>query len=484
MKKFLITFVLALLAISVAWSQEPQAQPGETGQPAQTQPAPAEPGQATQPGQAAQPSTPAQPGQSTQPGQTAQPGATPQAAQPPAVPENHPVKPAPVVKDAAEYNSYTAATQMPDVNMKISGLTSFIQRYPNSALKENALEELMRAYQQANNIAKAADTARQLLQANPNNLAAMATLAFLDRSAAESGQNPQQNAAEALQLGEKGLQVLPTAPRPENVSEAEFEKFLNRVKPILAGAAGFGALQAKDYATAQKYLQEAVNLEPPTAESLRDIYPLAVSYLEANPPNPIGLWYAARAVVLSNNNAQVSQYAVYKYAKYHGNQDGWQQLLAEAQQAQSNTPPPGFTVAPAPSPQDIARNLANSKPPEQMNLGEIETVLQYGDPASQQKVWSAIQGKTIKFPAVVLSATRTELQLGATEDAISSKKPDVVITMETPMPAKDVPKVGSQVELQAAPVSYDPAPNFLIHMKPAMATPARKPAPRRRTRGR
>src|SRR3977135_585553 len=103
-------------------------------------------------------------GQAAQP---AQPPQTPPAQQPSA--QGQPAAPAaqaPVIKDPAEYNAYVGAVQQTDPNAKISGLEAFLAQYPNSVMKEDALELLMVAYQQTNNAAKMNEAAQRLLQAN------------------------------------------------------------------------------------------------------------------------------------------------------------------------------------------------------------------------------------------------------------------------------------------------------------------------------
>src|SRR5215831_4077107 len=119
------------------------------------------------------------------------------------------------IKDPAEYNAYVGAVQQQDPAAKISGLEAFVTQYPNSVMKEDALQLLMGTYQQSNNQAKAIDAAQRLLQANPNNMRALALLAYTKRTLAQAGQNPAQNLAEAKQYGEKGLQALPTFAKTE-----------------------------------------------------------------------------------------------------------------------------------------------------------------------------------------------------------------------------------------------------------------------------
>src|SRR5580692_6640957 len=82
------------------------------------------------------------------------------------------------IKDPAEYNAYVGAIQQADAAAKISGLEAFLTQYPNSVMKEDALELLMSAYGQTGNAAKSQETALKVLQANPCNLRGLALLSF------------------------------------------------------------------------------------------------------------------------------------------------------------------------------------------------------------------------------------------------------------------------------------------------------------------
>src|SRR5579864_1841598 len=85
---------------------------------------------------------------------------------------------APVIKDPAEYNAYVGAVQQKDANAKISGLEAFLTQYPNSVMKNQALEILMGTYQQAGNAKKTMDTATKLVTADTCNVRALALLAY------------------------------------------------------------------------------------------------------------------------------------------------------------------------------------------------------------------------------------------------------------------------------------------------------------------
>ncbi len=78
-----------------------------------------------------------------------------------------------------------------DAAAKISGLEAFLTQYPNSVMKEDALELLMGAYEQTETRPKTLDTAQKVLQANPCNLRALALLSYTKRALAEAGQQAQ-----------------------------------------------------------------------------------------------------------------------------------------------------------------------------------------------------------------------------------------------------------------------------------------------------
>src|ERR1039458_3154201 len=225
MKNFVLAMLLVAAITAVAQTAAAPAQPApQTAAPAQ-----AAPQQNPAPAQAAPQQNPA----------PAQP------AQSPAAPQKPPQKKE--IKDPAEYNAYVGAAQQTDAAARVSGLEAFVTQYPNSVMKEDALELLMGAYQQMLgqaktpdeqklDQAKTLDTAQKVLVVNPCNLRALALLAYT--------KNAQQNFAEGGQFGEKGLQCLPTATKPEGTSDADFQKLKDGTATIFNGAVGVAAFQS------------------------------------------------------------------------------------------------------------------------------------------------------------------------------------------------------------------------------------------------
>src|SRR5271165_2010411 len=373
----------------------------------------------------------------------------------------------PQIKDPAEYNAYVNAVQQSDPAAKAAAIEAFLQTYPNTVMKEDALVQLMGAYQQANNASKTIDTASRILQANPNNIRALALLSYYYRSlCAQGGADGPKNCDLATQYGQKGLDALPTTPKPDGMSDADFTKFHNDLGGIFDGAVGFAALQKKDLATAQKDLRDAVSHE--SQPSIADIYPLATADLEAKPMNPEGFWFAIKAAGLAQGTGQqqILDYARKKYIRYHGSEDGWADILKQAQSSTSIMPPDGFTVAaapPPPSPAEQAADLVKSKDPKQMNFAEWQLVLSSGNAQASDAVWSVIKDKPVKLAANVISPSPSKLTLAGSADDIDDKKADITLTMSKPLPAKLVPAVGTQTQFQATVASYTPNP-FMLTM--------------------
>jgi hypothetical protein len=394
----------------------------------------------------AQDSQGAQPGQTTT-GQAA--GAQPQQK---------------TIKDPAEYNAYMSAISSTDPNAKAQALEAFLQQYPNTVVKEETLEQLMAAYQAANNGAKMTDAANRLLQVNPNSVRALALLTYSARA--------QSNFAQAAQFAQKGLPAAESMPRPQGMSDADFTKLQNGLKVIFNGAIGMNALQNKDYATAQKALAAATSV-PEDAANLQDVYPLATAYLQANPADyQNGLCYGAKAVDLAQaqGNAQAQQqidkFAQYYYKKYHGSLDGWDQVK---QQMQSATSCSGLNITkapPPPTPCEFADTIMKQNPDvSQMAYGDWLFVLGSGNQKDADQVWAFLNGKGIPVsspdhPAKVISATAGELQLATTDDNIQSNKADVTLKLATPLAATKVPQPGTNLAgtWVGKATSYTPLP--------------------------
>ena len=399
----------------------------------------------------------------------AQPATAPAQAAPQPNPAPSPAAPQKKeIKDPAEYNAYVGAVQQQDAAANVSGLEAFVTQYPNSVMKEDALELLMGAYQQTGNSAKTLDTAQKVLQANPCNIRALALLAYTKRAMAEAGQNAQQNLADAGQYGEKGLQCLQTATKPDGTADADFQKLKSQTAVIFNGAAGMGAYQAKNYAKAEQFLRASVEADP---TNLRDVYPLALAYLTAGPTEKDvdGLFFIARAANLAQGAGkdQIAKFGKSKYNKYHGSEEGWSDVLALT--ATTTLPPANFTIKQyvPPTPAEQAAALVKSKKVQEMSFAEWQMVLSDGTPEDADKVWTTLKGKPLQMVAHIISidssGKATKLTLAGSSDDIDAKRADIDLTMTAAIPAKQMPKEDTDFQFEGTPVSYVAKP-FVMTM--------------------
>jgi tetratricopeptide (TPR) repeat protein len=391
------------------------------------------------------------------------------------------------IKDPAEYNAYVGAVQQTDAAAKVSGLEAFLTQYPNSVMKEDALELLMGAYQQTGNQAKTLETAQKVLAANSCNIRALALLAYTKRAMAEAGQNAQANLAEAGQNGEKGLQCLQTATKPDGTADADFQKLKTQTAVIFNGAAGMAAYQAKDYGKAQGFLRASVETDP---ANLRDVYPLALAYLQAGPAEKDvdGLFFIARAANLAQGAGkdQIAKFGKSKYNKYHGSEEGWSDVLATT--ATTTLPPANFTIKQyvPPTPAEQAAALVKSKKVEEMSFAEWQMVLSDGTPEDAEKVWSVLKGKPLQMAAHIISldttGKATKLMLAGSSDDVDAKRADIDLTMTAAIPKKDMPKEDTDFQFEGTPTSYVAKPFVMTMNEGALlvkAAPKKPPVHRK-----
>ena len=397
----------------------------------------------------------------------------------------------PVIKDPAEYNAYVAAVQQKDPSAKISGLEAFLTQYPNSVMKNQALELLMGAYQQAGNMQKTTDTASKLVAADPCNMRALALLSYLNRAGAQSGApNATQLLADAKKYGEQGLACWP------KVTDPEIRKMQPQMDSIFHSAIGIANCQAKDYAGCITHLRPVADANP---ADFSVVYPLALAYwpdpkTPTTPENSLNaIWYSARASAIApaQLQAQIEKYARGLYVRYHGGDDGWPEVLAKAKAGTTAPSDLATIIKPAPTPAEQARIMVQQTPPDKMDFAQWEFILTNGSPDDQAAVWNAIKGKAVQMVGTVISTEPDTFMIAGSSDDIDSKKADITLKFEEKVPAKMIPKDGdNNFQFQGEPASYTSNPfmmvmekGTLLRSKPAATTPAHKAPVHRKPAG-
>lgn len=415
-----------------------------------------------------------------------------------------------------EYAAYNNAKTQTPGPAQAAAWEAYLKAYPNSAVKQDALQQMLNAYSLGQDDAKTLDAADRLLAVDPNNFYALvfettlrnkAASALTDAAAKQAGLDA------AAGYAQKGV----AAPKPKDMSDADWATLKQKGYPVFYNAIGAAALAKNDNAAAiAAYKSElaAAPLEATKAPGsiLMDTYWLASSYYTSKPPDYLNCaYYGARAAAYAPEpfHTTFTTLASYCYKKYHGKADGYDAVIAVAKD--NLTPPASFaaSVTPAPTPADIVRDLIASTPDlSVLALSDKEYVIQNGRPAvaavaatdttpavegrpsDADKVFDTIKGKSVELPDVtVVAATADQVQVAVSDDAVQGKTADFTFNMKEPL--KTVPTVGDKITLSGTYASYTQTP-LMITMsdgavvekkKPAVkkpTTPVRRPAARRK----
>lgn len=234
-----------------------------------------------------------------------------------------------VIQNPAEYNAYVSAANTKDAAARAASLEAFVQQYPHSVVLADALAQEMAAWQQAGDMPKLQQSARQLLAADSGNVRALAIVVALDRNSAARGDKTALNELCLDSTG--GMREVSQWQKPYGMSDADFTDLENQMIAIFDGAAGYCAWQQKNYTQAQDWMSRAFALDK---TDLQDAYQLASLDFEMTPLDANGFWYCARAIHLAqtSDNDEIAKALTAqcrdKYVKYHGSLDGWDAVLA------------------------------------------------------------------------------------------------------------------------------------------------------------
>ena len=358
----------------------------------------------------------------------------------------------------AEYNDYTAAINQTTPQTKAPALEAYLQKYPQSTVKTDVLQQLMVSYSSFDS-AKTLDAADRLLQVDPNNLRAITLEVYFRKASADqlTDATAKQSALDkAADYAQKGL----AATKPKDMSDADFKTLQTNANPIFYSAIGTAALNKKDTATAITNFKLELAAVPVDQTSkpgpiLQDTYFLGLAYLQSTPPDYVNCtFYVTRFTAFAPEpyKSQLVPTAQYCYKKYHGNADGYDKVTAAA--TANLNPPSDFTITPAPKASDIAhQTVASTSDLGTLALSDKEFILQNGTPDDAEKVWATVKGKTVEIPdATVITATDSMLTVAVSDDAVQSKTADFTFNMKEPL--KTVPTVGAKVTLTGTYASY------------------------------
>jgi hypothetical protein len=384
-----------------------------------------------------------------------------------------------VQMSADEYKLYNDAATATTPAAKAAGFEAYLKAYPNSAVKSDALGQILFADSQTGDEAATLSAADRILALDPNNLQALTFEVYYRRADGDKATDPtvKQDALDkAAGFAQQGLK----AAKPAGTDEATFAKLKTATAPTFYSAIADDNLAKKDNAAAIESLKSELHGVPVAdtqdpQKQLQDVFTLAQAYYTSTPPDYLNCaWYATRAANFAPAafKPTIQTLASYCYKKYHGSADGYDAVQTAV--ATSLDPPDGFTIKPAPKPEDYATDLVKTTPDlSVLALSDKEFVLQYGKPEDADKVFDSVKGKSTDFPDVtVVAAAADSLQVAVSDDSVQGKTADFTFTMKEPLTA--LPAVGDKVTLDGTYASYTQKP-LMITMSDGVIVPKKAP---------
>jgi hypothetical protein len=353
------------------------------------------------------------------------------------------------IKDPAEFNAYQTAITQADAKAKAAALESFLTTYPQSVVKNAALDLLVDAYflpPQQGGIGdsdKALSAASRLLQADPNNMKAIYYSVLIKKGQCAKTSDAQ-TCDDAAALARKGL----LAAKPASTSDADWKKTIGGTYPVFHSAIAFDdAVAKKDFPGAvSEYTAELMLYTDDQSKSvgLQDTLFLAQAYAQPGAKDLVkAIWFYARAWDFAppSYKAGIEKSLEYYYNKYHGDLKGLDDIKAQA--ALTTFPPGTLQIAPAKTPAEQIHDIVLGTPDlKTLNLGDKEFILAAGTKEDADKLWAVLKDEVTPVPGVVIEASATVIKVAVTQDAKDAKIPDFIVNMKKPLTEKEIPAVG------------------------------------------
>ena len=372
------------------------------------------------------------------------------------------------IQDPAEFNAYQNFSTQSDPAQKCAAGESFLNTYPQSVVKKEVLNGLMQCYQQTNNPDPALSAASRLLQVDPNNFTAIYFSVFLKKQQcsksldATGATTDAQTCDDMGVLAQKGL----TVPEPAGMSGPDWAQMTKQAYPMFDSAIALDdAVSKKDFKGAEDEYIKELNLYPledcsKPGPCLADTLQLAQAFAKPGPGRDEvkAIWFYARAFDYAPAafKSQIEPQLDYWYKRYHGTLDGdaaiKQQIDGIKTQAQATLfPPAGFTIAPAPSPADLANKACAVGPDDlkKLNLEDKEFILANGSKDCTDRLWGVMKDQQTPVPGVIISNPATVLKITAVL-AASPKPKDFVVKLTTPGPCGSLPPAPSELKIREA----------------------------------
>jgi tetratricopeptide (TPR) repeat protein len=173
--------------------------------------------------------------------------------------------PAPVsAEEDAAYKAFQAVNQN-DAAKKIDAGEAFLLKYPETRYKSPLYGALTYAYLQAGNTQKMQEYGEKEIAIAPSDVSTLAILGqTLPRGLHGSASTPeaQQVLAKSEQYSKQALEITPTLPKPENMTDEAFTSAKNQTLAMAHSGLGLVYVRRGKNAEAIPELEQAVKIDP------------------------------------------------------------------------------------------------------------------------------------------------------------------------------------------------------------------------------
>lgn len=139
----------------------------------------------------------------------------------------------------------------------------FLQKYPQSRYRPEVYSLLVRGYLSLGQVEKMETVGDKEIELNPNDAQTLAIVgSTLPRVMSASTPDPQKRLDKAEQYSKKALEVLPTIPKPPELSDADFLKAKDQTSALAYSGLGLVAFRRSKFAEAVANFEQAVKLDP------------------------------------------------------------------------------------------------------------------------------------------------------------------------------------------------------------------------------
>src|SRR5258708_30231882 len=165
-------------------------------------------------------------------------------------------------EEDAAYKAFFAVPPN-DSGKKIELGEAFIQKYPESRYKSPVYGALTFAYMQVGNMQKMQEVGEKEIALAPNDVSTLALMGqALPRTWKASAPDASQVLVKAEQYSKQAIEITPTLPKPESMTEEAFASAKNQTLAMAHSGLGLGYGRLGKNAEALAELEQAVKIDP------------------------------------------------------------------------------------------------------------------------------------------------------------------------------------------------------------------------------